>query len=146
MSYALDLIRARLAGHPDRDRIVTLIAIADGGLPNPKPSSTDLDRYEADGLIKSGPYGWQITDRGRAAVEAVWKSDWVNVGRVMVTDRPYYHAEWHADRAEELTRVAQSKPMARWWRRWRRRSLLADAAMHANTRAIIDRMSKTETR
>ncbi|MEU4791393.1 hypothetical protein AB0F95_16990 [Micromonospora tulbaghiae] len=60
-----------------------------------------------------------------------------------MTDTPLLRsAEWHARRAEDLTDLAQSASMAGWFKRGRRRDMLAAATVHAALGAVampIDR-------
>ncbi|MFG1659134.1 hypothetical protein ACGFIY_21635 [Micromonospora chersina] len=49
-----------------------------------------------------------------------------------MTDTPPLHsADWHARRAEDLTDLARSASMAGWFKRGRRRDMLAAAKVHA---------------
>ncbi|SCF21912.1 hypothetical protein GA0070558_15618 [Micromonospora haikouensis] len=54
----------------------------------------------------------------------------------MNQNRPLFSADWHARRAEALTDHALSASMSGWWKRGRRRELLAAAQVHAALGAV----------
>jgi hypothetical protein len=57
-------------------------------------------------------------------------------GREMTEKCPLFSATWHAARAESLADVALSASMSGWWKRGRRRDLLAAAQVHATLGAV----------
>jgi hypothetical protein len=70
-------------------------------------------------------------------------------GREMTEKNPLFSATWHAARAEDLTRLALSASMSGWWKRGRRRELLAAAQVHATLGAVampVDRPSTMHLR
>ena len=54
----------------------------------------------------------------------------------MTDTRPLFSADWHARRAENLVDLARSASEAGWWKRGRRRELLAQAQAHATLGAV----------
>lgn len=68
-----------------------------------------------------------------------------------MTDRPAQSADWHARRGEDLARLANSASMAGWFKRGKRRELLAAAQVHASlgaaampTGAMLERLATAE--
>ncbi|MER7331780.1 MULTISPECIES: hypothetical protein [unclassified Micromonospora] len=53
-----------------------------------------------------------------------------------------FAADWHARRAEDLADRALSASMSGWWKRGRRREMLAAAQVHATLGAIAMRAER----